>query len=131
MFTKKTEEREKLIVSINSNRPENYDSVTKAWVKVQNERPMKKINIFKQAIAGMLYSPHGKKPEIPLLIVGSKGDRMVCPTCVEKTYEEFGGKLVWHPDSGHGLPIDEPEWLSNEISVWITQDFSKLTALKK
>lgn len=130
MFTKTTEDRERLIVSINSNHTEKYDSVAKEWVRVQNDRPMKKRNIFKQAIAGMLYSPDGKKPELPLLIVGSKGDRMVCSTCVQKTHDEFGGTLVWHPDSGHGLPIDEPEWLGEQISNWITTDFSELTASK-
>ncbi|MFZ5551884.1 MAG: alpha/beta fold hydrolase [Bacteroidota bacterium] len=120
MLAKTTEEREKLLVKINSNHPENYDSVACEWIDIQNERKMSKINIFKQTVAGMRYSTKGKKPEVPLLIIGSKGDRMVCTECVEKTQDAFGGTLVWHPDAGHGLPIDDPKWLSEQIADWYT-----------
>ena len=131
MFSKNIEEKEKLIVRINSNHPENYDSISKVWIQVQNERPMTKKNIFKQAIAGMLYSTNGKKPEVPLLIVGSEGDRMVCATCTEKIHTEFGGTKVMHPTSGHGLPIDEPMWLANQISIWINSTYQLESLAKK
>lgn len=131
MFSKSIEEKEKLIVRINSNHPENYDSVTKVWVQVQQERPMKKKNIFKQAIAGMLYSTNGKKPEVPLMIIGSEGDRMVCATCTEKIHQEFGGTKVMHPDAGHGLPIDEPMWLAEQISIWINSTYQQESLAKK
>jgi len=131
MLAKKTEEREKIIVRINSNHPENYDSVACAWIDIQNERKMSKINILKQSIAGMRYSTKGRIPEVPLLIIGSKGDRMVCKECVEKTQAAFGGTLVWHPDAGHGLPIDDPKWLSEQIALWYSGTYSKEILARK
>lgn len=118
MLAKTTAEREALVVKIDSNHPENYDSVATAWTNIQNERKMSKINIFKQSIAGMRYSTKGRIPEAELLIIGSKGDRMVCTTCIENTQKEFGGTLVWHPNAGHGLPIDDSNWLSAQIGDW-------------
>lgn len=117
MFAKSNKKREAIIVTINSNKPENYDSVSTAWANIKDLRPMTKANMFRQTMAGMKYEPVGK-PELPLLIIGSKADRMVCPTCIEKTHEAFGGTLIWSETSGHGLPVDEPEWLSSQISTW-------------
>lgn len=118
IFKKTNQERESIIVTINSNKPEKYDSVAKAWAEIKDKRPMTKANMFRQTMAGMKYEPTGK-PELPLLIIGSKMDRMVCTTCIEKTHEAFGGTLVWNDTSGHGLPVDEPKWLSEQISTWV------------
>jgi pimeloyl-ACP methyl ester carboxylesterase len=67
----------------------------------------------------MRYSTRGRKSNLPLLIIGSKGDRLVALECIKKTHEALGGTLVWHPSSGHGLPLDQPIWLSLAISKWI------------
>ena len=131
MLANTTAKREKLIVKINSNHPENYDSIARVWIKIQNERKMSKLNIFRQTIAGMRYSTKGRTPQIPLLIVGSKGDRLVCESCIQKTHDAFGGTLVWHPDSGHGLPIDNPKWLSEQIAGWYKNIYPKETWIKK
>jgi len=123
LLTSNIEYRERLIIRVNSNKPELHDSLTKEWSKIQRERRMTRMNILRQTLAGMRYGTKGRKPEIPLLIIGSKADRMVLPSCIEKMHGFFGGKLVWHPTSGHGLPIDEPEWLSAVISDWCRMDF--------
>jgi pimeloyl-ACP methyl ester carboxylesterase len=130
IFKKTNLERESIIVTINSNKPENYDSVALAWADVKNNRPMTKANMFRQTMAGMKYAPEGK-PELPLLIIGSKKDRMVCPTCIEKTHETFGGTLIWNETSGHGLPVDEPKWLSETISTWVNYQSEAESLVKK
>ncbi len=71
----------------------------------------------------MRYNLNGEKPKIPILVIGSKGDRMVSPSCIEKLHKHFGGDLIWHPTSGHGLPLDEPEWLSETVAKWSRESF--------
>lgn len=126
LFTRDIEKRERLIVRVNSNKPENYDAFVMAWTEIQRKRKMSRMNILRQTLAGIRYGVDGRKPEVPLLIIGSKGDRMVAPSCIEKMHEYFGGKLVWHPTSGHGLPLDEPKWLSEQISDWCRDQFGKV-----
>ncbi len=125
LLTNNVEKREALIIKVNSNKPSQYKSLTQEWVDIQNKRRMSRINILKQSFAGVLYGVKGKKPEVPLLIIGSKGDRMVCPECISKIHRAFGGTLVWHPDAGHGLPIDDPLWLSQNIANWYHYKFMK------
>lgn len=130
IFKKTNVERESVIVRINSNKPEIYDSVAKAWADVKDKRPMTKANMFRQTMAGMKYEPKGK-PELPILIIGSKSDRMVCPSCIEKTHAAFGGTLIWNETSGHGLPVDDPKWLSSTISTWVNVQSDQVTLVKK
>jgi pimeloyl-ACP methyl ester carboxylesterase len=125
LFSRKLEQREALIVKVNSNKPESHAALITEWTEIQKRRTMSRLNIFKQTIAGMRYGVKGKKPGVPLLIFGSKGDRLVCPSCIEKIHQVFGGTLIWHPDSGHGLPLDEPDWLATEIAGWINTRFRK------
>lgn len=129
MFARSNKKRESLIVTINSNKPETYDSVSTAWANIKEVRPMTKANMLRQTLAGMKYEPNGK-PELPLLIIGSKGDRMVCTTCIEKTHDAFGGTLIWNETSGHGLPADEPVWLTDQITSWTNSLTSNELSLK-
>jgi len=79
---------------------------------------MRRRNILRQTIAGLRYEFTGELPNVPLLILGSKKDRLVSPTCIEKVHKRFGGQLNWHPTSGHGIPIDDPMWIINSIRKW-------------
>lgn len=123
LFSSNIRKRERLIIGVNSNKPENFDALTEDWTKVQQERTMTRGNIFRQTIAGMRFGLKDQKPKVPVLIVGSKGDRMVCPECIKKSHAFMGGTLVWHETAGHGIPIDAPEWLSHQISKWCKTQF--------
>ncbi len=120
MYKKNIEKREHLIMKVNSNTPELKTDLVKEWIAIQKERTMTRANILRQTLAGIRYSTRKRKPNLPLLIVGSKKDKLVAPECIIKTHQAFGGKLVWHPTAGHCLPLDEPDWLSVEISDWIS-----------
>lgn len=125
LISSNLEKREGLIIKVNSNKPELFGELTKEWTLIQQKRRVTRANIFKQTIAGFLYGLKDEKPEVPLLIIGSKRDRLVCPKCIQKTHDAFGGTLVWHETSGHGIPIDEPKWLSEQIAAWISNKYIK------
>jgi pimeloyl-ACP methyl ester carboxylesterase len=123
LLTNSIKKRERLIIKVNSNKPGMVDKLLDTWILIQKKRKMSRINILRQTLAGMRYELKGGKPEIPILVIGSKGDRMVSPSCIEKIHNHFGGDLIWHPTSGHGLPLDEPEWLSKTVSNWSRESF--------
>ena len=119
MFESDMQTREELLLRINSNDTLNFCANLDEWIDVQDRRPMTKANILRQTIAGMRYSAPEMKPDLPILIIGSKGDRLVSETCISKVHNEFGGSLVWHETSGHGVPIDAPEWLVSTVKIWV------------
>lgn len=113
----KLRSREKLILELNSNYPEN-NKILDEWVKIQQLRPVKKINILRQTFAGFRFFPKKEKISIPYLHLGSKQDKLVCSSCIEKVHFAFGGELIWHEFAGHCLPLDEPDWTANQIKNW-------------
>ena len=123
LLTNNIKKRERLIIRVNSNKSGMVDKLLDTWVSIQKKRKMSRMNIFRQTLAGMRYNLNGEKPQIPILVIGSKGDRMVSPSCIEKIHNYFGGDLIWHPTSGHGLPLDEPEWLSETVANWSRESF--------
>ena len=119
MFQRDLEKRETTLLEINSNDSNNFKENLESWIHIQEDQPMSKANILRQTIAGMRYGIQDFVPQIPLLIIGSKADRMVCTTCIEKVHDEFGGELAWNENSGHGVPIDAPEWLVDTFKEWV------------
>ncbi|MEY4604002.1 MAG: hypothetical protein RIT43_1294 [Bacteroidota bacterium] len=119
MFYRKLHNREKAILNINSNKIDHGDTILNTWVDIQKKRRMTRWNILSQAYAGIRYTPKREALRIPLLILGSKMDKMVCAECIEKSHKIFGGQLVWHETAGHCIPLDAPEWVSQEIHKWL------------
>lgn len=125
LFTRNIELRERLVLKVNCNKPEIVEKLHGEWVKIQKLRPMTRLNIFRQTLAGIRYRTRGRKPDVPILIIGSKSDRLVSKNCIDKMNRYFGGDLIWHETSGHGIPLDEPKWLSERIASWCSDQYSK------
>ena len=115
-------ERETKFLSINSNLNVGNDSLLVAWQGIQALRPVSKGALLKQTVAGMVYQPPTESPQIPLLLVGSKVDKIVSETCFEKVASSLEAKLVLSEDAGHGIPVDVPAWLADTTSQWINQE---------
>jgi pimeloyl-ACP methyl ester carboxylesterase len=118
IFASDVTKREGILLKINSNDSLNYERNLTMWVKIQKDRPMSKGNTLRQTIAGMRYKLDQSLPEIPILIVGSKGDRVVSTACIQAVHEKIGGDLILHETSGHGIPVDAAPWLANQIALW-------------
>ena len=56
----------------------------------------------------------GDKPRYRVRLVSNQ---------IDKIHIAFGGTLLWHPTSGHGLPIDDPKWLSEQVGNWCKKTF--------
>ncbi|MCB9246670.1 MAG: alpha/beta hydrolase [Flavobacteriales bacterium] len=132
ILTDNVERKESIILRINSNDSDRFEANLRDWVSIQKERPMSTANTLKQTIAGMRYALNGDLPaDVPLLILASKADRLLSTECVEKVHDRLGGALYWHESAGHGLPIDDPQWISDQLENWIREQQSPLVVSQK
>ena len=117
-LTDDIKEREKEFLSINSNLNVGNDSLLNAWENIQKLRPVAKGALLKQTVAGMVYKPRRAEPTIPVLLIGSKTDKIVAETCFRKVAKALNGDLYLHEHAGHGIPVDVPQWLADTTSYW-------------
>lgn len=118
-FTANIIRREQKFIEINTNRFSDSDSLLLAWVQIQRQHPVTQGTLLKQTLAGMKYHPPKTKPSIPVLIVGSEGDKIPEADCIRAVATHLGGQLAMHPTAGHAIPIDAPCWLSDTFAHWI------------
>ncbi len=110
--------REQKLLAINSNQRANDEELLEKWIEIQEERPISRWTMVKQGIGGMFYRPKKKKIKVPVLVLGTLEDKLVKPSCICKVSDWYKGEYAFHEDSGHGVPIDAPEWLMNISADW-------------
>jgi len=110
--------RERDILALTSNR-EVPLSVCKAWYSIQRQRPVSPSNAAAQLLAAARYKPKTKRPMPDALILASKADRIVNWRCSAEFERRWCWTLKLHPDAGHDLPLDDPEWLIRQLKDWL------------
>ena len=109
------ESREGHIFDMVSNRPARKRNVVPTWVRLHKLRPISYENSARQLIAAAVYRSKLQRPSCPVLILGSRGDRMVSPSCPETISKRWGAEFRQHATAGHDLPLDEPGWVIEQI----------------
>jgi pimeloyl-ACP methyl ester carboxylesterase len=88
------------------------------WVRLQAAHPVSRMNALRQLVAAARFRVPAGRPPMPVLVVGSRGDRLVSPACSEALARHWACDFVQHPDAGHDLPLDDPEWLVQAVRSW-------------
>lgn len=110
--------REYEVLRMISNRPELREVTAKEWARIALSRPFSKENFFRQLFAAACFQPRIDEPPVPVLLLSSRGDRMVHPSCSDEIAKRWRAELRNHPTAGHDLPLDEPEWVIEQIVDW-------------
>lgn len=113
------EVREPALLKLLSNREDNYQQNAADWIAIQKARPVSPQNALRQLIAAAAYQPKGIKPQRPILLLNSLGDKLVDPHCSEAIQQKWHLELHTHPWGGHDLTLDDSEWVAAEIAGWI------------
>ena len=111
-------DRERDILRLTCNR-EVPLSLAKQWYSIQRQRPVSTRNAMNQMAAAARYTPGQKRPLPNALLLVSRGDRIVHWRCSAALEERWQWTLKLHPDAGHDLPLDEPEWIIQQIRNWL------------
>jgi pimeloyl-ACP methyl ester carboxylesterase len=117
--TPQGEKKEKLILGLCSNHPERSRKILPRWVELGFEAPMSFRNILHQFLSAAKFRPT-KKPQIPLLVIAAKHDRLAHFSCSQDTAKLAQAKLVIceDPSVGHAFHVDAPEFLVKTIKAW-------------
>lgn len=110
--------REEAILGLVSNRQQARAAAVDEWTRIAATRPLRRATVLRQLTAAALY--RAQAPAIPTLVLGSRGDRLVHPSCAAAIAARWASPLRLHPDAGHDLPLDAPAWVAEEITAWAT-----------
>jgi pimeloyl-ACP methyl ester carboxylesterase len=89
------------------------------WIGYRQQYPVTRRNALRQLLAAACFSAPRRKPDVPLLILASFGDRLVDPRCSQRLAACWHTTLIMHPDAGHDLPLDAGRWVAAQIDGWL------------
>lgn len=111
--------RESIIYRLTSNRATDEDATVKAWVAIRQRHPVATANALRQLWAAARYRPSSPPERTRLLVLSSRGDRLVDPDCSRRLVQAWHTDYGEHPDAGHDLPLDDGAWVAARIADWL------------
>jgi pimeloyl-ACP methyl ester carboxylesterase len=115
-------QRERTILRITSNKArsaQEQSELLERWVSYAQECPVTRANILRQLRAAITYRALPTAPISPLLLLASKQDQLVNVKCSLALAERWGSTIGLHPTAGHDLPLDDGEWVAQQVKEWI------------
>ena len=94
--------------------------VVALWQAIYREAPVTRLNALRQLVAAARYRATSP-PNAPLLLLASRRDALVNPECSRRLAQAWNLPLAEHPDAGHDLALDAPEWLLDRLVDWLSK----------
>ena len=113
------EARERLIARLTSLRLATADTAPREWVACRQSHPVSRGNAWRQLLAALRFDAPREAPTVPLLLLCAAGDRLVDPRCSRSLAMAWRAALAEHPNAGHDLAFDDPEWLLRTLLDWL------------
>ena len=115
--------RERHIVSLVSNQDDDTQAtMAHQWAEIRRQRPMSRQNEMSQILAAARFKPNPQRPQHPVLLLNSLGDRLVSPQCSEAIGKHYRLPLYTHPSAGHDLPTDASAWVIQHLQTWLDSE---------
>lgn len=111
-------QREHAVLRYVSNRQALYEQNARRWAAIHVARPISLQNSARQLAAAAHWRGPSQRPSCPVLLLASRQDRLVNPRCSERLHQQWQLPLEWHPDGGHELTLDDPDWVAARVSAW-------------
>jgi pimeloyl-ACP methyl ester carboxylesterase len=120
--------RERRIFRLTSRRAELAENTVLAWTELARRQAVARMNALRQLVAAARFRARPLPAPVPVLLLASRRDDMVDPACSRAIAAALpGATLREHPDAGHDLPLDVPEWVLGAIAEWLPRrDRTKL-----
>ncbi len=85
------------------------------WLAIRQQRPVRTANALRQLLAAARFRAPLQAPAVPTLILCGAQDALVDPRCSAAIAQAWGCALHTHPDAGHDLPLDAPQWVIDTL----------------
>lgn len=109
---------ERTILGLTSWRRARDAALLADWAGWRSRHPVSTRNAVRQLLAAACYRAPTRPPAIPLLILSGARDALVSPRCSQRIAAAWGCRHESHPEAGHDLPLDAPDWLIERIGAW-------------
>lgn len=110
--------RERRVLDFTSRLCSNRDEVASRAAQLASERPVKRRTVIKQLVAAATFETP-PRIEVPTLVLASARDDLADPMCAVKLARHFDAPLRIHPEAGHDLSLDAPDWISRQVALWL------------
>jgi pimeloyl-ACP methyl ester carboxylesterase len=108
-------QREAIILQLTSNRFS--EATLKEWIDFQAQYPISPANILRQLWAAASYRAPTTQPSVPMQLLSSQLDRLVNNKCSLALAKHWNLPHFIHPNAGHDLALDDPEWLIRHLAT--------------
>ncbi|SDC15242.1 alpha/beta fold hydrolase [Paraburkholderia lycopersici] len=105
---------EMLIHGLTCARRDTLAADLETWRAIRASAGVSRANALRQLAAAARFRARGA-PRCPVLVVSSRGDRLVDPVCSAQLARAWGAPHAEHPWAGHDLPHDDPQWLADVV----------------
>jgi pimeloyl-ACP methyl ester carboxylesterase len=113
---------ERGIHRLTCNRADTQSADLEAWSAIRRSAPVSRANAVRQLWAAARFTALAEKPACPLLVLSSRGDRLVDSACSSKLAAAWDAPHREHSWAGHDLPHDDPAWIGEQVRAWLGED---------
>jgi pimeloyl-ACP methyl ester carboxylesterase len=89
------------------------------WVLLRKRYPVSTGNALRQLWAAARFDAGAAAPDMPVLVLGGQGDRLVSVQCSVALAKQWGCALRLHASAGHDLPLDDGPWVAAQVREWL------------
>ena len=125
--------RESLILRLTSNltsRSARRQQILDQWIAYAGEYPVTRANMLRQLYAATCYRAAPVAPSVPVLLLASQQDRLVDARCSLTLAQHWRCAIRLHPLAGHDLPLDDGDWVAQQIRDWLDDPAAAQTGLQ-
>lgn len=90
------------------------DRLAVEYAAIGEEQPFTPRAFVRQLVAGSRYRAP-RALAVPVHVLSGARDTFVAPVCSERLARRLGAPLHRHPEAGHDLSLDAPDWLVERL----------------
>ncbi len=114
------QEKERLILSLNSQLHQNDPKVLAEFVQIAETAPISIATQLKQILAGLWFKLPKDRLKKSGLVLYSKNDSLVDPSCSLALASYLSAPAIAHPKAGHDIAFDDPKWVIEQIASFLS-----------
>jgi len=119
---------EREVLRMTSNHADRHQNELADWVAIRQRHPVRAGNALRQLVAAARFRASAQAPQCPVLLLGSERDGLVNVQCTRAIAQHWGSPMALHPDAGHDLLLDDPQWVIQQVFQWLTPPLSAATS---
>lgn len=102
-----------------TNRRADVVALDSEWRRLRDEHPVMLRNVWAQGLAVWRYEASRRRPHGRVLLLTGHADQWFDWRISQAISRAWGAALRVHPDAGHDLLLDDPDWVARSLVEWL------------